>query len=159
MKNKILILSVFFSSLLIVGCSSDIVKNTYETEEDYLEKINKICANKDELIISTNDSLIYSGKQLVIKNNSVTFIDNQTEKDKEIDIKDLAQIKFEGTGTNVFEGFLFGGLAGGLLSAVFYPDGHEMSGLGVILGTGIGMVVGGVVGFISSSKTIIYFSK
>ncbi|MBU2493639.1 MAG: hypothetical protein KJ571_13515 [Bacteroidetes bacterium] len=148
---KKIIISILIFSFALSGCSRIITRNDYEIREKYYQKINKICEDKDELIIKVYENEEYKGKEIKISDDYTTFINLSSNTLKKINTRDIVQIKFDGTGTEGFEGFLFGALAGAGISVLLIPQNGEGPGtLLVIAGL---IAVGSIVGLIFSTST------
>ncbi|MBI5809435.1 MAG: hypothetical protein HZA74_13665 [Ignavibacteriales bacterium] len=113
---KKIIAVMLMSSLFISGCAYNITKGDYEDNQKYYERVNKVCEDKDELSIITKNDRSFEGRNLVIANDTTSFINFKFNSLEKINTNDITKIEFEGTGPSGIQGFLFGGLAGGLIA-------------------------------------------
>lgn len=147
---KKIIAVILMSSLLISGCAYNITKGDYEDDQKFYEKVNKVCEDKDELLIVTKTNKSYMAKKLVIAIDSTSFFNLGFNYLEKVKTNDISQIEFKGTGASGIQGFLFGGLAGGLVANVLSNPAIGEAGNWKIVPISIGIVVGGFIGIIYS---------
>lgn len=155
---KRIIASVLISSLLISGCSYDISKGEYEKNQQFYERVNKVCKDKDELIIRIKDGKSFKGKEIKVASDTTTFVNLESNFVERITTNKITEIEFSGTGTSIFEGFLFGSLAGGGSATLFFPEsGSEKGGraIGILLGIAIGGLIGVIYSILSHPHTVV----
>lgn len=147
---KKIIAVILMSSLLISGCTYNITKGDYEDDQKFYEKVNKVCEDKDELSIATKNNRSYKGKKLLIANDTTSFINLGFNYLEKVNTNDISQIEFMGTGASGIQGFLIGGVAGGLVANVLSNPAIGEAGNWKIIPISIGIVVGGFIGIIYS---------
>ena len=147
---KKIIASILALSLLISGCSRNLVKYNNEHEFEFYGRVNKICEGKEELSIVTKNNKSYQGKKLVLSNDSTSFINLESNSIEKICTDDISQIEFEETSVSRVQGFLFGGLAGGLVTNYLSNPATGEAGHWKIVPISIGIIVGGLIGIIYS---------
>ena len=161
---KKIIASILALSLLISGCSRNLVKYNNEHEFEFYGRVNKICEGKEELSIVTKNNKSYQGKKLVLSNDSTSFINLESNSIEKICTDDISQIEFEETSVSRVQGFLFGGLTGGLAANILSnPATGEGGYLGKVISISACILVGGLIGIIYSivnpSNTTIFITK
>ena len=138
------------SSLFISGCAYNITQGEHEDNQKYYERVNKVCEDKDELSIVTKNNRNYKAKNLVIADDTTRFINLEFNSLGKINTTDISQIEFEGTISSPFEGFILGGLAGGVVANFLSNPATGESGHWKIIPISIGIVIGGLIGIIYS---------
>ena len=162
-KMKKMIVAILISSLLISGCAYNITKGDYEDNQKFYERVNKVCEDKDEFSIITNNNKSYKGKKLIIANDTTSFTDLEFNSLKKINTNNISKIEFRGTGSSTFEGLLFGGLAGGLVANILSnpAPGEAVQGKAIylLLGVAGGAIIGIIYSIINPSNTTIFITK
>lgn len=148
MKKIIAVILIF--SLFISGCAYNITKGDYEDNQKFYEKVNKVCEDKEELSIIINNNSRFKVKRLVMMNDTTSFINLRFNSIEKINTNDISQIEFKGTGASGIQGFLFGGLAGGLVTNYLSNPATGEAGHWKIVPISIGIIVGGLIGIIYS---------
>ena len=148
MKKIIAVILIF--SLFISGCAYNITKGDYEENQKFYEKVNKVCEDKEELSIIINNNSRFKVKRLVMMNDTTSFINLRFNSIEKINTNDISQIEFKGTGASGIQGFLFGGLAGGLVTNYLSNPATGEAGHWKIVPISIGIIVGGLIGIIYS---------
>ena len=149
MKKIIAVILIF--SLFISGCAYNITKGDYEDNQKFYEKVNKVCEDKEELSIIINNNSRFKVKRLVMMNDTTSFINLRFNSIEKINTNDISQIEFKGTGASGIQGFLFGGLTGGLAANILSnPATGEGGYLGKVISISACILVGGLIGIIYS---------
>lgn len=147
---KKIIAVILIVSLFISGCAYNITKGDYEDNQKFYEKVNKVCEDKEELSIIIKNNSRFKGKRLVMMNDTTSFINLRFNSIEKINTNDISQIEFKGTGASGIQGFLFGGLAGGLVTNYLSNPATGEAGHWKIVPISIGIIVGGLIGIIYS---------
>lgn len=158
--TKLILLMIAATLLISNGCSYNITKEKYVEKEKYYEKVNKLCAEKDDCTITTKEQNSFIGREIKIMSDSTSFYNIEIESKQTLATNQISEIKFKGTGSSIFEGFLFGGIGGGLLGN--FISNPSSPGLEKVISVGGGILVGGVIGImvaiIYPNYTIMNFS-
>lgn len=148
-KYILTILIVF----ILAGCSSTRILTTEKeiSKKNYIsfEKFNKLNHNKS-LTVMLRDGNNFQATELRLENDSTYFTNEATETRQSIPTKDIEKFiyrdYFGGGLTGFMLGMLGGASAGFIPSYLFFNRDSEMAGLGILVFTGVGGVLGGVVG-------------
>lgn len=152
---------VLVMSVFVGGCSYNVTKNKYEEDKSFYERINKICSEYDEFLIITSDRGEYVGRDLKMMMDSTSFYIIEKDITEKFATSELTEIRIGESGVSIFEGFLFGGIAGGTIGNIISnpssPGGEKA--LSVLGGIGVGGLIGILVAIIDPGYTIITFEK
>lgn len=144
--TKFILLIVAGSILIFSGCSYNITKDKYEEKEKFYEKVNKLCAEEDECKITTKEQNTFIGREIKVLSDSTSFYNIEIDSKQKLATNRISEIRFKGTGSSIFEGFLFGGIGGGLLGN--FISNPSSPGLGKAISIVGGILVGGAVGIV-----------
>lgn len=146
-------------SLCISGCTYNISRHDYESSAEYYARVNHFLANTDSCLINFKNHENDYGYQSKIINDTLRFYDLKNKKMKVISMDNIVEIKYLGTGSSVFEGFLFGGIAGGVFGNILSKPSKPgiEKGFSVILGVLIGGTLGIIYSLVSPPSTVISF--
>jgi len=161
---KKIIAAILISSLLFSNCAYDISKGRDQSEQNFYSKVNKICEDKDELLIVTTDNKTYRANKLLMTIDTTSFYDLDLNQFEKINTENITKIEFPGTGTGTLEGLMFGGLAGGVIANILsnpVVGTHAREGKAIYLMLGIagGAIIGILYNILYPSNTTIYFKK
>ena len=102
----------------------------------------------------------FIGREINVLSDSTSFYNIEIDSKQKLATNQISEIKFKGTGSSIFEGFLFGGIGGGLLGN--FISNPSSPGLEKVISVGGGILVGGVIGIIVAiiypNYTIMNFS-
>lgn len=145
---KSLILFLVSASFVLSGCSYNVTKGEFEEKEKYYERVNKLCMDKDSCIISTIDQKTYNVHKIKIGKDSIIFYNFRSNSIHKLASNDVSKIRFKGTGSSIFEGFLFGGVSRGVIGNIISnPPSPGMEKAVTVLG---GFLLGGITGILVS---------
>lgn len=155
---KKIIASILILSLVISGCSRNLVKYSNEHEFEFYSRINKLCENKNDLTLEMIDGQKYRVKELIMSADTTNFIDIESNMTIIKSTKDISSITFTQMGKGTLVGLLIGGVIG--LVTLFLGEGGGTAApkgniYPLIYFAVSGAVIGSVYGLISPSKTII----
>lgn len=163
MKKRIMFFPIAVLTTLFVACTNNITRENNEDNKKYLERVNKICVDKDKLSIVTHDSKNINVRNLFVDDDSTSFINTLTGKLNKIPTANISKITFEGTGSSGFEGILFGGLVGGLTATLLTSsstgDAANWRIVPISIGIGVGSLVGIIYSFIYPGSTVIFIKN
>ncbi len=158
---KRIIGSILISSLLITGCSHNLSKYSNEQESEFYDRINKLCENKDDLILEVTGGQKYSIKKLIMSADSTKFIDIKSNMTTIISTNEIITLSFTDSSKGAFDGFLSGlwiGSGTGLLAGQLISSGSS-GGIGrlylLIYSVLAGVVIGSAYGLLNPGTTII----
>lgn len=121
---KKMILVIMCLSILISGCSSEIIKYDYETDADFIVRINEICKGQEKITVEMKDGKIYMGKFLEINVNSVSLHDKETKELLLLKKNQVSTISFNEKGEHKTQSMFYGiwvGLGLAVINHLIYP--------------------------------------
>jgi len=154
-----LITILFGLSIFLCGCSSSyLVSSTGKPDAEYsYREMNEKLKGWD-VKIELKDGSDISAKDVNISDNSVSWVDQETNIEFKTSIRDINKIVMESSSIGALEGAGFGLVGGaglGLLVGMTQEDiGTVSSGqiaaesVGLVLGGGTGLIVGSITGAI-----------
>lgn len=160
MLKRILVLLVV-TSLLVSSCAYDVTKGDYENEDKYFERISNLCRNEKEITLTTTDFEQIVCSQILLTNESTSFVRIESDTVEMIPTIEVYCLSFPNK-TAGFEGFLIGGLSGGIIgNFLTNPSQPEniVKGMAILSGIVIGGLIGLFYAVASKSETMIYITK
>lgn len=152
--------SVILLLLLSSGCTHTFIQYSNEDNNEFFTRVERLCKDRDDLIIQTVDKIEYNARELKISEDTTDFIEISTNKFISISTEQISTISFSQPVRGAFEGFLYGTLIGGGVG--FSPSifsrgiGHPGLSIDILLySTLAGAVIGTTYGIISESKSVI----
>ncbi len=158
---KKIIASILISSLLVSGCTHNLLKYSNEHEFEFYSRINKLCENKNDLTLEMIDGQKYNIKELIISEDSTKFVDIKSNTTIIKSTKEISSISFTDIGRGVLDGFLsglwIGGGTGLLIGQLKLGGGSGQEGrvYYLIYSVLAGTIIGAIYGYINPSTTII----
>lgn len=111
MKRRIM--TILTLSFLICGCSHTIMQYGNEQDDIFYARVEKICENKNDLLIGTIDKKEYNARELKVTKDSTSFVENKNNQKIVKRTKDIVSVSFAETERGAFDGLLYGSLIGG----------------------------------------------
>lgn len=155
MRTKVFLFINCYLFILLTGCSHNITRIKDEESFSFFNRVNNILKDKSDCSIYTIEEKEIKAGEIIINPDTTKFYDNLLNKKNQIPTDVIKEISFEGTGTSLFEGILFGGLAGGAIGRLSAnpdrPGLEKAYSTGV--GIGVGILTGVIAGYLISPKT------
>ena len=158
---KKIIASILALSLLISGCSHNLVKYSNESESEFYNRVNNLCKNRDDLTVVMISGQKYNAKEFIISADSSKFVEIGTNITLIKSTKEISSIDFpdsnKGTIDGLFNGLWIGGGTGLLLGQLL--SGGSAGGIGrfyfLLYSVLAGVIIGTTYGYLNPGITII----
>ena len=158
MRGTINIMKIFYltgliNSLLFIGCSSTYTFFDFSSKEKFYEDFNNSNKSQEVQLTLTNDSTLNLNGHVNIINNMIYYFGvDTTVLHTGISIKDVKQIKYKnhwaGISTGIVSGFVLG-FGTSLIDLSLSKDQVKNERyVSVLIPSPIGIILGGVVGYV-----------